>query len=150
MERPLARPHEVPRIGLLQTGIAGLGESKPLLRTLAPSPVHRDGGHELQIVGLEPEDPQEPGEAREVAVDDLLQVRHPCATPVRRSDLKCSLKRLGTYRVALRRGAQRLLCPDTVQRPVSQGRHKRSRVWRAICSKSVSGLSSSALVSRHV
>ena len=82
MEGPLARPHEVPRVGFFELGIAGFGKSEPLLRAPAPACIHRDGGHELEIVGVEPEDLQESGEAREVAVDDLLQVRHPSATPV--------------------------------------------------------------------
>ncbi len=82
MERSLAGPHEVPRVGLFEPRIASFGKSQPLLRTLAPACIHRDGGHELEIVGVEPENPQESGEAREVAVEDLLQVRHPSATPI--------------------------------------------------------------------
>ncbi len=82
MERPLAWPHEVPGVGFFEFGIGGFGKSQPLLRAPAPACIHRDEGHELEIVGVEPEDPLEPGKAREVAVDDLLQVRHPSATPV--------------------------------------------------------------------
>ncbi len=82
MERPLARPHEVPRIGFFELGIGVFRKSEPLLRTLAPARIHRDGGHEIEFVGVKSEDPQEPGEARKVAVDDLLQVRHPSATPI--------------------------------------------------------------------
>ena len=85
MERPLARPREVPCVGFFELGIGGVCELELLLRALAPACIHRDGGHELEIVGVEPEDPQEPGEAREVAVDDPLQVRHPAATPVLQS-----------------------------------------------------------------
>ena len=79
---PLAWPHEVPGVGFFEFGIGGLGKLQPLLRAPAPACIHCDGGHELEIVGVEPEDPQEPGKARELAVDDLLQVRHPSATPV--------------------------------------------------------------------
>ena len=82
MERSLAGPHEVPRVGFFELGIASFGKSQPLLRTFAPACIHRHRGHEFEIVGLEPEDPQESGEAREVAVDGLLQVRHPSATPI--------------------------------------------------------------------
>ena len=82
MKRPLARPHEVPRVGFFELGIGGSCELEPLRRALAPPCVRRNGGHKLEIVGVEPEDPQEPGEAREVAVDDLLQVRHPSTAPL--------------------------------------------------------------------
>ncbi len=82
MERPLARPHEVPRVGFFELGVGAFGKSESLLRTLAPACIHGDGGHEIEIVGVEAEDPQEPGQAREVAVDDLLQVRHPSAAPI--------------------------------------------------------------------
>ncbi len=82
MERALARPHEVPGVGLLDLGIAGLGESESLLRPLAPARVCRDGGYELEVMGVKPEDPQEPGQASEVAIDDGLQVRHSSPAPV--------------------------------------------------------------------
>ena len=82
MERPLARPHEVPGVGLFELGVSGLGEPQTLLRALAPAHVHRDGRNELQIVGMEPQDAEESGKAGEVAIDDLLQVGHPAQTPV--------------------------------------------------------------------
>lgn len=82
MERLLAGPHEVPRVGFLELGIGIFGESQPPLGTLAPACIHRDRGHEIEIVGVETEDSQEFGEPGEVAVDDLLQVRHPSATPI--------------------------------------------------------------------
>ncbi len=82
MERPLARPHEVPRVGFFELGIGGSCELEPLLRALAPACIHRERGRELEIVSVESEDSEEPREAREVAVDDLLQVRHPSATPI--------------------------------------------------------------------
>ena len=82
MERPLAGPHEVPRVGFFELGIGILGKSQPPLRTFAPACVLGDRRHELEIVGVEPEDSQESGEPGEVAVDDLFQVRHPSATPI--------------------------------------------------------------------
>ena len=56
MERLLAGPHEVPRVGFFEFGIASFGKSQPLLRTFAPACIHRDGGHEVEIVGVEAED----------------------------------------------------------------------------------------------
>ncbi len=82
MERSLARPHEVPHVGFFEFGIGRLGESQPLLRAFAPPCIRCHGGHELEIVRVESEDPQDPGEAREVAVNDRLEIRHPPTTPI--------------------------------------------------------------------
>src|SRR5437867_3852063 len=71
-ERDFARPYEVPRVGLLELGIAAPGEAERLLRSLAPTPVDGDGRHQIEVM---------PGEAGEVAVDDLLQGGHPTTTP---------------------------------------------------------------------
>jgi len=82
MERSLTRPYKVPRVGGFELSIGRLREAQPLLRTLTPTFVHCDRRHELEIMSVEPEDPQQPGKAGKIAVDDLLQVRHPSATPI--------------------------------------------------------------------
>ena len=62
VERTLARPHEVPGVGLLDLTVAGLGEAEPPLRSLSPSRVRCDGRHEVQVVRVEPKDAQYPRE----------------------------------------------------------------------------------------
>ena len=76
------KPHEVSGECILQIGIAGLAESQSLLWPLAPAHVGRDRRYELEVVGVEAKNPQDPGETSEIAVDDLLQVRHAAAPPV--------------------------------------------------------------------
>lgn len=83
MARGLAgpRPYEVCCVGLLELGFAGLREAEPLLRSLPPPEVCRDGGYEIQVVRMKPEDAQQSREAREVTVDHSLQVGNPPMTP---------------------------------------------------------------------
>src|ERR1700726_4685023 len=67
---------EMPAVGLLDAGIAGLGEAKSELRPLAPFPILRQGRLQLQIMNVHPEDPEDPQDAtgdRQVAADDLLE-----------------------------------------------------------------------------
>src|SRR5437016_5884898 len=82
MERPLARPHEMRRVRLLDPRVAGLGELQPLFRSLPPAHVRGPGRLEVQVVCVETEDPEQPSEPCEVAVDDALEVRHSTAPPV--------------------------------------------------------------------
>jgi hypothetical protein len=82
VEGILPRPHEMPRVGVLERGFGGLRETELLLRSLAPPHVNADGRHETQLMRVELEDPQESREAREVGVDDALEVDHPAAPPV--------------------------------------------------------------------
>src|SRR5262245_6560407 len=60
MERPLAGPYEMRGVGRLDTRVAGLGEALPLLGPLAVAHVHRRGGPEVEIVGVEAQDSQQP------------------------------------------------------------------------------------------
>ncbi len=124
MERPLARPHEVPRIGFFELGIGGFGKLEPLLRTLAAAYIHHDGGHEIEIVRVEPQDPQKPGEAREVAVDDLLQITHPSAAPIlealRREQVHAEQDIDGGYDLAAREYLLRSAHDSRVERVVTK------------------------------
>lgn len=82
MEWSLARPDEVRGVGFLRARISGLRETKRLFRPFAPAHVRGPGRLEVEIVGVKAEDPQQPREARDVAVDDPLQVGHPASAPV--------------------------------------------------------------------
>ena len=55
-EGALTRPNKMPRIGLFQSRIAGLGEAQPLTASVAH--ICSFGGHKLQIVSVKPEYPQ--------------------------------------------------------------------------------------------
>ena len=60
MERPLARPYEMRRVGRLEACVAGLAEAQPLLGAFAIAFVYRRRGLEVQIVGVEAQDMQQP------------------------------------------------------------------------------------------
>jgi len=72
----------VARVSLFELGIAGLGETEPPLRVLALTLVCKDGWYQVQVVGMEAENAQEPGELREIAADDPFQIGHPASQPV--------------------------------------------------------------------
>ena len=60
MERPLARPYEMRRVGRLEASIAGLAEAQSLLAAFAVAFVYRRRGLEVQIMGVEAQDTQQP------------------------------------------------------------------------------------------
>jgi hypothetical protein len=82
MEWPFSRPHQMRRVCLLELRFACPRESESMLRSLAPAQVSGPGWLQVQVVRMESQHAQQPGETREVAADDTLQIRHTAAAPV--------------------------------------------------------------------
>ena len=82
MKRPVARPHKVPAISFFELEIAGFGKTKTLPWPFAPAHIYGSRWPEIQIVGMEAKNSQDPRETCEIAVDNLFQIRNPSMPPV--------------------------------------------------------------------
>jgi hypothetical protein len=62
-------------VGSFKFGVAGFGKTQLPFRTVAMAYVGGRRGNEIQIMHVKLENTQKPRQARQVAVNDLLQVR---------------------------------------------------------------------------
>ena len=79
--RSFPRPSKMHGVGPFKFGISGLGETQMPFLPSVRSNVCGIRGNEIQIVHVKSENAQEPGQTRQVAVNDLLQVRDAAAAP---------------------------------------------------------------------
>jgi hypothetical protein len=75
------RPNKMRGVGSFKFGVAGFGKTQLPFRTAAMAYVGGRRGNEIQIMHVKLENSQKPRQTREVAVNDLLQVRDAAAAP---------------------------------------------------------------------
>jgi hypothetical protein len=73
---------EVPRIGRLEIRVARFREAQGLPGPFAVAAIHGLHRYEVQVVCVEAKNAQQPRQARQVAVDNLLEVRYPAMAPI--------------------------------------------------------------------
>jgi hypothetical protein len=74
-------PDEVRRVGLPQFRVAGLRETQAAPVTFAVAQIDGRRGLEVQVARSKTQDAQQPRQTSQVAVDDLLEVRHLASAP---------------------------------------------------------------------